>query len=164
MIKKIISGGQSGADLGALMAAKKYGLETGGVMPNGFITQGGTQPQYAKRFGMTEHASPKYAPRTYENVKNSDATLRIAADFNSSGEKCTLAAIVQYKKPYLDIDVNKPKAHADVITWLERHNVQTLNVAGNSERTYCGMTGETIDYLTQLFSKMGLSEVSEITE
>ena len=31
---KIISGGQTGADLGALVGARRIGLETGGTAPN----------------------------------------------------------------------------------------------------------------------------------
>ncbi len=45
-VTRIVSGGQTGADQGALMAAKRLGLSTGGWMPQGFTTEAGTRPDY----------------------------------------------------------------------------------------------------------------------
>ena len=42
MIKKIISGGQSGADLAGLKAAIKLGIETGGFIPKNYRTENGS--------------------------------------------------------------------------------------------------------------------------
>jgi hypothetical protein len=39
LVTKVISGGQSGADLGGLRAAKVLGIQTGGSMPKGFLTR-----------------------------------------------------------------------------------------------------------------------------
>ena len=36
---KIISGGQTGADMGGLLAAKDLGIRTGGWMPKGWLTE-----------------------------------------------------------------------------------------------------------------------------
>ena len=41
---KVCSGGQTGADLGGLIAAKQAGLETFGWMPPGFLTEFGPKP------------------------------------------------------------------------------------------------------------------------
>ena len=41
MIKKIISGGQTGADRGGLLAGRHLGIETGGTAPPDFITEVG---------------------------------------------------------------------------------------------------------------------------
>jgi hypothetical protein len=162
MLKKVISGGQTGADIAGVYTAKRFGLETGGWMPKGFMTQAGPRPKMAQMYGFKEHDSPRYPPRTAQNVKESDATLRFAVDFQSSGELCTLRAINQHKKPSLDIDLRpdaKTKSPKEVIDWLERYKVVVLNIAGNSERTHDGMTGEVIEYLTRLFIEMGLKEL-----
>ena len=82
MLEKIISGGQTGADQGGLMGAKKSGITTGGWMPNGWKTQNGPDPKTAKFFKMSEHSSDKYPPRTFANIKEADATIRIAKNFN----------------------------------------------------------------------------------
>ena len=50
-IKKIISGFQTGADIGGILAAKRLGLETGGTMPKGFRTEDGPRPEFAELYG-----------------------------------------------------------------------------------------------------------------
>ena len=47
MIKKIISGGQTGADQIGLEVALSLGIPTGGTAPKGFITE--TGPNYKLR-------------------------------------------------------------------------------------------------------------------
>ena len=44
MIRKIISGGQTGADQAALDAAIKLGIAHGGWIPKGRLTEKGTLP------------------------------------------------------------------------------------------------------------------------
>lgn len=141
MIAKVISGGQVGADIAALRAAKKLGIETGGWMPKGFRTLKGSRYEYEDLYEMWEHEDHRYPPRTYANVEMADATLRIAVTFNSPGERCTLAAIEQFKKPHLDVKL--PAGLYDVLSrvsitpravrkWLGLHAVKILNVAGNA--------------------------------
>ena len=140
MVHKIISGFQMGADIAGIRAALDLGLQTGGMMPKGFITKWGPRPKYEK-YGAIEHpSSSKYPGRTKWNVKNSDATLRFAFDFTTAGEVCTLNAINQYEKPYFDINLHDIKDGESliifkVVDFLEEHNVEVLNVAGN-----CGDT------------------------
>lgn len=86
LLTKIISGGQTGADMGALKVAKELGLETGGTMPKSFIAHDGEHPEFATLYNIKEHASPKYPPRTACNVRDSDATVRFASNFDSPGE------------------------------------------------------------------------------
>jgi hypothetical protein len=138
VIEKVISGGQVGADIAALRAASRLGIPTGGWCPAGWRTLAG--PNKALRgLGLREHPSPKYPPRTFANVRDSDATIRIASTFDSAGEKCTLRAIRQYGKPYHDIPLFYRKGWRvssntvrDARAFLEEHDVRTLNVAGNA--------------------------------
>lgn len=150
MIKKIISGGQNGSDLAGLKAAKELGLETGGMMPKGFRTLDGPRKDYADLYGIEEHKSWSYVPRTASNVKNGDATIRFASNFNSAGEKCTLKFIEKYEKPYLDIDITSPLPMQYVRDWLKKNDVSTLNVAGNSEKSSPGIESFVFNYLVEL--------------
>jgi hypothetical protein len=160
MLKAIHSGGQNGADIAGLIVAKEYGLETGGWMPKGFITHSGPHPDWAGQYGLQEHTSPKYSPRTFANVRDSDGTVRFAFDFNSAGERCTLKAIHQYKKPHIDVNLNEQFVKVDAVAeWLDRHSIEVLNIAGNSERTYSGTTGEVIEFLCELFEKLGFEKL-----
>lgn len=158
MLKKIISGGQTGADIAGIATAKIFGLETGGWMPKGFRTQNGPRPEFAELYGIQEHSSPNYPPRTYANVKDSDGTLRLAHNLESSGERLTLKAINQYRKPHRDIDLKNPLSVSEIVTWLQEKDIVVLNIAGNSEKTAPGITLEVADYLRQLFKLLGLVE------
>lgn len=133
-LKKVISGGQRGADQAGLAAARDLGLETGGWVPKGWITLNGANPTLAK-LGCVEHTSSKYAPRTYSNVKDSDGTIRLAYDFGTPGELCTLKAIEFYNKPHFDIDLKDPIFFMNVFDWIEKNNILVLNVAGNAGKT-----------------------------
>lgn len=148
-VEKIISGGQTGADEAGLIAAKSLGLQTGGWMPAGFRTLEGRKHEFKTIYNIQQHTSFSYAPRTFLNVKESDATVRFATNFDSSGEKCTLKAITQYDKPYFDVDINKTLEPQKIqfISWLKCNSIKTLNVAGNSEQTSPGITQTVVDFL-----------------
>lgn len=133
-IHKLLSGAQFGVDLSIVPVAKELGLQVGGVVPKGYRTKYGNKPKL-KEYGFTEHpTSEEYKPRTYLNVKNSDATIRFAYNFDSGGEICTFNAIQKYNKPYIDIDLNEwgNVLIFDVIEFFHKHNVTVLNVAGNA--------------------------------
>jgi len=110
------------------------GLATGGWVPRGWITKNGPMPSLAK-LGCVEHKSDKYSPRTYSNVKDSDGTIRLAYDFNSPGERCTLKAIEFYSKPYFDVDLSDTAFIFDVTDWIDKNGIVVLNIAGNAGQT-----------------------------
>lgn len=140
MIHKIISGGQYGADQAGLKVAMDLGLKTGGMCPLGWKTKFGPRPQLAK-LGLVEHpTSDNYAIRTAWNVKNADATVRFAFDFDSAGENCTYKAIQKYHKPYFDVNLydvidGNNLYVIDIAKFFEQHHVGVLNVAGNCGKT-----------------------------
>jgi hypothetical protein len=154
---KVISGGQTGADTGGLMAAKRFGIETGGWMPKGFKTLNGPKPYMAERYSCKEHSSGNYAVRTDLNVKESDATARFAGTFSSRGEICTLKAIKKHNKPYFDVDLSDPPKIGEFLNWLEGNKISTLNVAGNSEHTFLRSTLSTYEFLVEAFFEAGLT-------
>ena len=131
---KIISGGQCGSDSGGLAAAYDLGIETGGTAPKNFRTKYGSNPKL-KALGLVEHKSWEYKPRTWDNVQNSDGTIRFAYDFESPGERDTLAAIMKYTKPHLDIDLKELEmGHYlpfDFTEFIDEYQISVLNVAGN---------------------------------
>ena len=74
-LKRIISGGQTGVDRGALDVAIELGLDIGGCCPRGKIAEDGVIPPYYSKH-LTEHSSSSdYSVRTEQNVMNSDGTL-----------------------------------------------------------------------------------------
>lgn len=122
--EKIISGGQTGADQGALIGASICGIKTGGWMTRGFMTEDGPWKHYAV-FNMQAHASSHYPDRTEANVIDSDATIWVGQSDNSRGFICTTNATRRHKRPFL----NNPDA-ALLRQFVSDHGVKVLNVAG----------------------------------
>lgn len=156
MLEKIISGGQDGVDHAALLAAASFGIQTGGWMTKDFRCHSGVGKERARIFGLkpVPH-SYDYKVRTRWNVRDSDATLRLAADFSSPGEICTMKAISIYEKPHLDVMFMNGRAtvnEEDVAKWLIANNVKILNVAGNSEKTWPESTKVAKDFLKKVIS------------
>jgi hypothetical protein len=155
---KVISGGQTGADIAGVKAAKELGIPTGGWMPQGWITGEGTHPEYGDLYGMREHPRG-YPDRTFQNVVDSHCTIRFAKNWHSPGERCTLKALKQFLRPHLDIDIENPLPHQDVYDWLLREMRKNgsdpfiINIAGNAESTAPGTFWFTYSYLEKLFSR-----------
>ena len=152
-IEKIISGGQTGADQGGLEAGEELELETGGWMPRGWLTlEDGEivdRPEFEERFGMSEHDSPSFQPRTVANVRDSDATIIFVDETQGKGSKspgsrATEKAAKQKDKragdyPYTFIDVSQESAYEDTCDWLAEIDPRVLNVAGNRESSAPGI-------------------------
>lgn len=154
MLTKIISGGQTGADRAALITAKSVGLQTGGTMPKGFIAHDGCHPEFAELYNIKEDSSSTYAPRTFKNACEADGTIRFAADFTTAGEQLTLIAATASKKPHFDIDVLGDTSPEQLVEWIIANNIQTLNVAGNSEKSAPGI-GEFVNhFLLEVFRQL----------
>lgn len=162
MLKKVISGGQTGADQGGLRAGKRFGIAVGGKAPRNFWTETGSNLQLATVYGLEAHTSDKYPPRTYDNAKNSDGTIRFAVNFETPGELLTLKAANQYGKPHIDVDVADPISHNKVVEWLLENKIEVLNVAGNAESKYEGMTDFVDEYLFQVFTLLYSKDATNV--
>jgi len=150
-LKQVISGGQTGADLAGLIAARDCALKTGGWMPKGFLTLDGPCPELAQQFGLQEHTSSNYPPRTRRNVQMSDATIRFAQFWHTPGERATLKFLLWYGKPYLDVSIGALPSPESVAGWLRANRVRILNVAGNAERTAPGIERIVVHFLREVF-------------
>jgi hypothetical protein len=147
---KIISGGQTGADLGGLVGARRTGIATGGMAPRDYKTEVGNKPEELKAFGLIAHPSPKYNVRTKENVLASDATLIIATDPDSDGTKLTIKYCDELSKPYLIFHPNDESLEP-IVGWLDTTKPNVLNVAGNRESKSKGLTSKTAAIITKIF-------------
>jgi hypothetical protein len=161
LLKKVVSGGQTGADQAGLFAAARFGIVTGGWMPKEFKTLSGPNPELAARFGLREHRSSKdYPDRTELNCRVSDGTLWFGAKLDSNGERCTYGFLRRHGKPSLRIDTRNPRPVEEVVEWIRRQKVKTLNIAGNAEpksrkALAHGVTDFVLSYLGEVFSALG---------
>lgn len=151
MLKKIISGGQIGADQAGLHVAKMFNLETGGWAPKKYMTKDGPNHDLRLLYDLKEHVGG-YKERTWENVKESDGTIRFAFTFKSPGEICTLNAINHFKKPYVDVNFTDPIPHFKVVSWLINNKIEVLNIAGNARKNIFKLVSEYLQIaLTKYF-------------
>ena len=130
MIKRIISGGQTGADRAALDFAIKMDLPHGGWVPKGRLAEDGSIPA---RYHLTEMPTKSYPKRTEQNVVDSDGTLIVSHEKLTGGSQYTLDMAVMHSKPWLHIDLNETtvlEAAQQVIDWVLTNRIETLNVAG----------------------------------
>ncbi len=69
MVKKIISGGQTGADRAALDVSIKLGIPHAGWIPKGRLTEAGPLPT---KYQLQQMPTRSYPARTEQNVIDAD--------------------------------------------------------------------------------------------
>lgn len=130
MIRKIISGGQTGADQAALDASIKLGVPHGGWIPKGRLTENGSLPD---TYQLTEMPDTSYAARTEQNVIDSSGTIIISHGPLSEGSEYTRQMAIKHHRPWLHIDLSQTpafKSAAVISSWIDKNDIQILNVAG----------------------------------
>jgi len=163
---KIISGGQTGADIAGLWAAKLFNISTGGWAPKSFITTAGNHPEMAETFNMREH-SGNYRDRTITNIKDANLTI-ICSQKMSAGTKLTINQCQKLKKPYYVFwfdPTNINQADEDIFikmrNYIKNSNMIyedfTLNIAGNSTKNSTRAFEFTFKLCYRLFTELGYS-------
>src|SRR5688500_15970002 len=135
VLRKIISGGQTGVDRGALDAAIELGLAHGGWCPRGRLAEDGPIPT---RYDLNETDSRQYHVRTKMNVLDSEGSLIVHRGPLSGGTELTRRFAVANGRPLLTIDLDKPFEPQSFRNWLLKHRITTLNVAGPRESSMPG--------------------------
>jgi hypothetical protein len=127
MIRKIISGGQTGVDRAALDWAMEHGVQHGGWCPAGRRAEDGVIPE---RYSLQETPARQYQQRTRWNVRDSDATLIISLSTELTGGSLATQECAN--------KMNRPRLHVYpcsewrswLHTFMETHPIRVLNVAG----------------------------------
>ncbi len=143
---KIISGGQTGADQGGLLAGRDLGIPTGGTAPPNFMTENGTNDGL-KDFGLVEGAPDAriWPRRTWKNVHDSDGTV-LFGNTGSPGSRLTIRYCKTCPRPY----ICNPTP-GELYSWVVGHNIEVLNVAGNRESTNPGICEKVRNTLVEAF-------------
>ena len=154
---KIRAGGQTGADRGALEAARDLGVHYGGWVPFNRKAEDGQVPLDFEN--MRETSVSGYGARTHLNVRYSDATLLITlmrgADM-TKGSRLTQEICQLRGKPLLILSASWVLADAhgqavDVVRWLRRVGPSPeLNVAGTRESKCPGIQAATRRLVTRV--------------
>lgn len=134
MLKKIISGGQTGADRAALDAAIQLRIPHGGWVPAGRLADDGIIP---RKYHLAEITSSVFPERTEKNVRDSDGTLIMNHGRLADGSQLAREYALKYDRPCLQINLKvtpAPKALPTIVDWIIRNRIEVLNVTGAKAR------------------------------
>ena len=149
MIKKIISNGDAGVGLAALLVARELKIETGGWIPKGYITSAGVRPDLWE-YGLKPYNSYKSHVAVYQNISESDGTLVLS--YNTQ-DAVLIDTIKSLKKPYFTVNLGFAGLLKEVVDWIKHYNIERLNVVGSNEILATGITGDSAEYLTRLMEQ-----------
>src|ERR1017187_5269325 len=103
-LTRIVSGGQTGVDRGALDAALAAGFPCGGWCPADCAAEDGPIPA---RYPLTPLARGGYRERTRKNVLDSDGTAILFHGVLGGGTLLTLNLCKREGKPHVVINASK---------------------------------------------------------
>ena len=154
-IERIVSGGQTGADRGALDAAIALGIAHGGWCPKGRRAEDGEIPA---RYRLDQTPTRDYRVRTRRNVDLADATVVFARGALAGGSRLTVEIARRRGKPVLILDLADLRAvRADAVeelrAWIVRNEVRTLNVAGPRQSEAPGLHEEVRSFLEEALDR-----------
>lgn len=154
VIERIISGGQTGADRGALDAALDLGLAHGGYCPRGRRAEDGAIPPH---YQLEELDSADYAPRTEANVVAADVTLLLTRGRPTGGSALTADLARRRGRPLFHVDLEREPAPAGAIAaFLRARAPRIVNVAGPRESHCPGIGAKTRAVVVRALREVGV--------
>ncbi|KTD20966.1 Putative molybdenum carrier [Legionella lansingensis] len=165
MLKKIISGGQTGVDRAALDVAISLSLLYGGWCPKGRLDENGIIPnQYINLVevkGDFQTEEDNYAARTKLNICDAHGTLILLPSSSiketlQDGTLLTLKEVKRQKKSSFLIDLTTEPENIleQCRDWLKKNHIEILNVAGPRESSWPGIYQRSYSYLHALLQHM----------
>ncbi len=154
-IKRIVSGGQTGADRGAFDFALANGLDFGGFVPRGRRAEDGGIPE--KYTNLVETKTQNYSKRTRLNIINSDTTIIFSHGNLRGGSLLTKQLADELQKPVLHINflkLSEEKAIRKVENFLLANGCEILNIAGPRASGDQQIYNKTREFLTNLFDQI----------
>lgn len=170
-LRKVISGGQTGADRAALEAAREQNFETGGTAPHRFMTINGPDPSLQTVFGLKEikkmrrwqkirgtlRLLTEYQERSMCNVDDAQATIafRLCASAGTDGtinycktglwSPSRLSSKQESHRPLLVVNQIEDESRAifAITRFLIEHSPAVLNVCGHRNDSTAGYSGYT---------------------
>lgn len=139
-IARVISGGQTGADQGGLMAAWRRAIPTGGWAPYDYRTSFGPNP-LLEVLGLRTTDARNYQDRTCRNVEEADVTLVFGFDLSSPGSRQTINYAKELDRPCFifehpigrDDEAKQMRLIEQAVEFIFKHQPVVVNVAGNRD-------------------------------
>lgn len=160
-VYRVVSGGQTGADRGALEAAQfdlgwKPGERVGGYVPRGRRAEDGRVPDW---FLMEETPETGYSVRTHLNVVSSDATVLFYHGAKTPGTRLTFRDCRETGRPcrVFDLQIGHIATTANAVeAWVRslEPEVGTLNVAGTRESKAPGIQAAVREVMVAVLERL----------
>lgn len=152
MLVKIVSGGQTGADIAALDVALRHDFPHGGWCPKGRKSLDGPIPS---RYLLTETPSSSYLQRTEWNVRDSDGTAVFTlAPEATGGSFKTIQFARKHRRPALHLSrlgIGYSDPALLLQKFVDEHKIEKLNVAGSRESKEPGIHAWVMEVLENAF-------------
>ena len=129
MIKKIISGGQTGADRAGLDFAIWHDIPHAGWCPKGRLAEDGIIDH---RYCLRETSTANYPQRTEKNVLDSDGTVIFTiAPHLTEGSRKTASFATKHGKPFIHLHSQMYNCQQGLLSFINENHIQVLNIAGS---------------------------------
>jgi len=143
MLKKIISGSQSGVNRAALDVALDKNFPCGGWCPKGRLAEDGKLPS---KYPIHEAKSSDDRIATELNITEGDGTLILSWGRSTGGTAMAQIITRRRGKPCLVIDLqltyNYEKTSRAILDWVEDNKIEVLNITGPRESRCPGIYGD----------------------
>ena len=158
MVKKIISGGQTGAERAAYDLALRFHIPHEGWIPKDCIAEYGPSSIIHQ---PSQIPIDNYGDCIENNVLDSDGSLIITDGLPYCGSVLALDLVCKNNRPYLHIDlkeISTLEAVFFVRDWVFENKVEILNVTGAQESEDPGIYQATFDILKNVLLTDAINE------
>lgn len=167
---KIVSGGQDGAELAALDAARGKWLRWGGFCPkNKLFGSGEPIPsKYIKGHelfdgefydGLVQSDSNSYREWAINNPKNSDGTLILCPKVQMTmGSEIHAFYCSKNYKPFISVDPWEKYRSRKTAKWIIENNIRVLNVTGPTPGKFKDIYKESLSFMNEMLSAVFIIE------
>jgi hypothetical protein len=156
MIEKLVSGGQTVADIAELDVALKHGFPHGGWCPKG---RRSLERPIPAQYLLVETPTDSYLQRTEWNVRDTDGTVVFTlASEATGGSLKTIGFAKKHKKPCLHLSQSGKSLFAPATQlqeFVNAHSITVLNVAGSRESKEPGIHDWVLGVLDEAVFKGG---------
>jgi Circularly permutated YpsA SLOG family len=153
-LKKIVSGGQTGVDRGALDAALAANFPCGGWVTWDRMAEDGVIPD---RYPLMALPKGGYRQRTRLNVVDSNGSAILYSESIDGGTRLVRNLCALLKRPYILINARETPdliaAAEKIVKFIEVDDIEVLNVAGPRLSRWAGGYAFSLEVIGQVIQQ-----------
>jgi hypothetical protein len=131
-IIQLVNSGETGAEIGALIGAKRANLETGGTARRDFMTLQGNKTEELKALGLISCPSENDSYCIGQNINHTQACIYLTQQDESIYKDLVVNLLKKSNIPYVVIKVSEDYAIDHATTFLKTHLTTNLYVTGDN--------------------------------